>query len=77
LETDGETEYKKVAGGKIVKVSIPELLNGVEEATTRRVSARDKEKKAKTSHGFLQLFTQRRSLAGSIRNSSHTLATQR
>ncbi len=47
LETDGQTEYRKVAAGKIIKVSIPELLNGVEEAATRRISTRDKERVSK------------------------------
>jgi internalin A len=35
LEAEGETELKLVHNGKLVKVTIADLLNGVEEASTR------------------------------------------
>ncbi len=43
LEAEGETEHKEVAGGKVIRFSIQELLKGVEEPATRSQMPRDRQ----------------------------------
>jgi internalin A len=43
LESEGETEHKEVAGGKVIRYSIQELLKGVEEPASRSTMPRDRQ----------------------------------